>query len=236
MACGQCNVEYYFAGEKKLVTYPWNKGLKVEDIESYYNEVGWSDWKHADSGAKTLKAQHPEFEMWSQGIHARSGVSCADCHMPYKREGAIKVSDHHVRSPMLNVARACQVCHNYTETEIKGRVEAIQDRTAALLRRGEAAVFELIQAIKAAAALGASDEDLADARDLHRRSQWRLDFVSAENSMGFHAPQESARILGEAIDYARQGVAAVFAKVPGAAAKSAEVPTPAPVQPAPKAH
>jgi len=226
MACGQCHVEYYFAGEKKLVTYPWHKGLKVEQIEAYYDEVGWKDWKHADSGANALKAQHPEFEMWSQGIHARSGVSCADCHMPYKREGAIKVSDHHIRSPMLNIARACQTCHNYGEDEIKGRVEAIQDRTANLLRRGEVAVFELIQAIKAADELGASDETLTDARNLHRRAQWRLDFVSAENSMGFHAPQETARILGEAIDFARQGIADVFTKVPGAGAKAAEVPTP----------
>jgi nitrite reductase (cytochrome c-552) len=127
---------------------------------------------------------------------------------------------------MLNIARACQTCHNYTEEEIQGRVESIQDRTANLLRRGEVAVFELIQAIKAAGELGASDETLADARNLHRRAQWRLDFVSAENSMGFHAPQETARILGEAIDFARQGIADVFTQVPGAAAKAAEVPTP----------
>lgn len=226
MSCGQCHVEYYFAGEQKLVTYPWHKGLKVEQIEAYYDEVGWKDWTHPDTGANVLKAQHPEFEMWSQGIHARSGVSCADCHMPYKREGAIKISDHHVRSPMLNIARACQTCHNYTETEIRERVEAIQDRTAALLRRGEEAVFELIQALKAARELGASDETLAAARNLHRRAQWRLDFVAAENSMGFHAPQETARILGEAIDFARRGIADVFAAVPGAAAKAREVPTP----------
>ncbi len=231
MACGQCHVEYYFAGEKKLVTHPWHKGLKVENIESYYNEVGWTDWKHADSGTDALKAQHPEFEMWSQGIHARSGVACADCHMPYKREGAIKVSDHHIRSPMLNIARACQTCHNYGEDEIKGRVEAIQDRTASLLRRGEQANFELIQAIKAAMTLGTEDKALTQARELHRRAQWRLDFVSAENSMGFHAPQESARILGESIDFARQGIADVFAKVPGAAAKASEVPTPAASKP-----
>ncbi len=232
MACGQCHVEYHFAGEKKLVTYPWHKGLKVEQIEAHYNETGWSDWKHPDSGANILKAQHPEFETWSQGIHARSGVSCADCHMPYKREGAIKVSDHHVRSPVLNIARACQTCHNYTETEILGRIEAIQDRTASLLRRGEVAVYELIQALKAATELGASDETLLNARELHRRSQWRLDFVSAENSMGFHASQETARILGEAIDFARQGVSEVFAKVPGAAARVAEVPIPEPKRPA----
>ncbi len=118
--CGQCHVEYYFKGEGKLVTYPWDNGLQVEQIEAYYNEVGHKDWTHKTSGANVLKAQHPEFEMWSQGIHARSGVACADCHMPYKREGAIKVSDHHIRSPLLNVAAACQTCHNFPEDEMKG--------------------------------------------------------------------------------------------------------------------
>lgn len=204
MACGQCHVEYYFKGEGKVVTYPWHKGLKVEQIESYYDEVGWTDWKHAESGAPALKAQHPEFELWSQGIHARSGVSCADCHMPYKREGAIKVSDHHIRSPLLNAAKACQVCHPYSEDEIKGRVEAIQDRTKNLMDRAEDAVLAAIQTIQSAAGKGATDEQLKDARALQRKAQWRLDFISAENSMGFHAPQESARILGEAIDYGRQ--------------------------------
>ncbi|HBH96265.1 MAG TPA: ammonia-forming cytochrome c nitrite reductase subunit c552, partial [Candidatus Omnitrophica bacterium] len=80
--CGQCHVEYYFKGKEKLLTYPWHKGLKVEQIEAYYDEVGHTDWTHAETGAPVLKAQHPEFEMWSQGVHARSGVACADCHMP----------------------------------------------------------------------------------------------------------------------------------------------------------
>jgi nitrite reductase (cytochrome c-552) len=57
------------------------------------------------------------FELWSQGVHARSGVACADCNMPYVREGAMKVSDHWVRGPLLNVSRACQVCHPYDEAE-----------------------------------------------------------------------------------------------------------------------
>jgi nitrite reductase (cytochrome c-552) len=205
MVCGQCHVEYYFKGDGKLLTYPWHKGLKNDQIESYYNEVGWTDWTHKDSGAKVLKAQHPEFELWSQGIHARSGVSCADCHMPYVREGAIKISDHQVRSPMLNVARSCQVCHNYTETEIKERVDIIQGRTKAQLDRAEIAVVALIEAIKQAKAAGATDEQLAKARDFQRQAQWRTDYINAENSMGFHAPQEAVRILGESIDYARRG-------------------------------
>lgn len=205
LVCAQCHVEYYFKGPQKLVTYPWHEGLRVEQIEKYYDEVGHVDWKHAEAGSSALKAQHPEFEMWSQGIHARSGVSCSDCHMPYQREGAIKVSNHHVRSPLLNVAASCQTCHRVPEKEIMDRALLVQNRNAALLTRAEEATVALIHAIGSAAKAGATDAQLQSARALHRKAQWRLDFVAAENSMGFHAPQEAARILGEAIDYARQG-------------------------------
>jgi nitrite reductase (cytochrome c-552) len=152
-----------------------------------------------------LKAQHPEFELWSQGIHARSGVACADCHMPYAREGATKVSDHWVRSPLLNINRACQTCHRFDEHELAARVDVIQSRNYELLQRGGAAITELIDAVVAARGAGATPEQLEPALQLQRKAQWRLDFIAAENSMGFHAPQEAARVLAEALDYARQG-------------------------------
>ena len=205
MVCAQCHVEYYFQPKTNLLIYPWINGLKVDEIETYYDGIDFKDWTHKDTGAPMLKAQHPEFELWSQGIHARSGVSCADCHMPYKREGAVKISDHHVRSPLLNIARACQTCHHYDESEIKARVAGIQDRTKAMLERAEISVFDLIVALKSAKEKGVPEARLKPAQALHRKAQWRLDFIMAENSLGFHAPQESARILGEAIDYARQG-------------------------------
>jgi len=207
--CGQCHVEYYLAKDTKLVTYPWAKGLKIDDIEAYYDEIKFSDWKHAETGADVLKAQHPEFETWSQGIHARSGVACADCHMPYVRQGAVKISDHHVRSPLLNIERACLTCHPFPASEMKLRAETIQDRNEKLLVRAEEALVALYDEVKAAKAAGAGSERLAEALTLQRKAQFRTDFVNAENSMGFHAPQEAARILGEAIDYARQGQLAV---------------------------
>ena len=123
----------------------------------------------------------------------------------YERQGAVKVSDHQVRSPLLNMSQACLTCHHYPEAEMKSRVEAIQDRTRNLMDRAENAVVALIAALDSAKSHGATDEELTPARNLQRKAQWRLDFIAAENSMGFHAPQESARILGEAIDYARQG-------------------------------
>ena len=207
--CGQCHVEYY-CGPKATLFFPWQNGLKVEQIEKTYDDYRFEDghrffdWKHAETGGEVLKAQHPEFELWSQGIHARSGVTCSDCHMPYKREGAVKVSDHWVRSPLLNIPRACQPCHPYGEEEIAARVDAIQTRTHALLERAGHAMTDMLDAIAAAKKAGASDAALQPALELQRKAQWRLDFVAAENSMGFHAPAETARILAESIDYSRQ--------------------------------
>jgi nitrite reductase (cytochrome c-552) len=207
--CGQCHVEYY-CGPKTTLFFPWNNGLKVEDIEAYFDQYKFPDghrfydWQHAETGAEMLKAQHPEFELWSQGVHARSGVACADCHMPYLRTGAMKVSDHWVRSPLLMVNRSCQVCHPYDEAELKERATIIQNRNFQSLQRAGAALLDVLDAIKQAKADGASPEQLREALDLQRKAQWRVDFVAAENSMGFHAPQEASRVLGDAIDYARQ--------------------------------
>ena len=205
LVCGQCHVEYYFQKDTKVVTYPWKNGLRADDIEKLYEEIAFTDWTHKDTGTAMLKAQHPEFEMWSQGIHARSGVSCADCHMPYVREGAIKVSDHHVRSPMLSINRSCQTCHRYPEAELQLRVDTIQGRTKELLDRAEDACVDVIRAIADAKARGTTDDVLTEARKLHRAAQWRTDFIQSENSRGFHASQEAARVLGQAIDLARQG-------------------------------
>jgi nitrite reductase (cytochrome c-552) len=223
--CGQCHVEYY-CGPKVTLFYPWDQGLKAEQIERQYDATRFPDghrffdFKHAETGAEVLKAQHPEFELWSQGIHARSGVSCADCHMPYKREGAVKVSDHWVRSPLLNIARACQVCHPYEEGELRARVDLIQERTHALMARSAAALIDMLDAIGAAQKAGAPSAQLAPALELQRKAQWRLDFIAAENSMGFHAPAETARILAESIDYSRQGqLAAGKLLAPGATNK-----------------
>ncbi len=213
--CAQCHVEYYCSSAMPL-EFPWSQGLRVEDLESHWNETvlpdgaRFYDYKHGETGAEILKAQHPEFELWSQGIHSRAGVSCADCHMPYQRDGATKVSDHWVRSPLLNVNRACQTCHHVEEKELLARVDAIQERNFNLTQRAGQALMDQLDAIQNAKQAGATGPQLREALELQRKAQWRLDFIAAENSMGFHAPQEAARILGEAIDYARQGQAAAM--------------------------
>jgi nitrite reductase (cytochrome c-552) len=203
--CGQCHVEYYFKGPEKRLTYPWDKGLKADEILSYYQENQFRDWVHTETGAPALKAQHPEFEMWNQGVHARSGVTCPDCHMPYQRVGAMKISDHHVRSPLLNVNRACQTCHRWSEEELTTRVHTIQDRTFQIRNVAMDALVAFIADLKKARDSGATDAQLAGPRDAQRQAQFLLDFIEAENSMGFHAAQEAMRILALSIDHTRRG-------------------------------
>ncbi|HWR51756.1 MAG TPA: ammonia-forming cytochrome c nitrite reductase subunit c552 [Bryobacteraceae bacterium] len=203
--CGQCHVEYHFRGPEKRLTFPWKKGLTVDAALAYYDEENFQDWVHAETGARALKAQHPEFEMFNQGVHARSGVACADCHMPYQRSGGLKISDHHVRSPLLNINRACQGCHHFSEPELKARAENIQQRFGRTRDVAMDALMELIYDIRDARSAGRTDAELADARNQQRKAQFFIDYVEAENSMGFHASGEALRILTDATDAIRIG-------------------------------
>jgi len=154
--------------------------------------------------------------------------ACADCRMHCQRGGATKVFDHWLRSPLLNVNRACLTCHHQPEQEILARVDQIQQRNLELLRRCGAAIVALLDAVQAARAAGATDGQLEDALELQRKAQWRLDFIAAENSMGFHAPQEAAMVLGEAADHARQGeLAAVRFAAPAPSQVAARYSAPA---------
>ncbi len=226
--CGQCHVEYY-CGPKSTLTFPWANGLKMEDAERTWEETKFAenepfmDFAHGETGAPTFKVQHPEFELWSQGVHARSGVSCADCHMPYQRLGAMKVSSHLVRSPLENIAGACQTCHHSSEADLRERIELTQSRNMALLDRAAGAMTAMLDAILEAKAAGVPEETLQDIYDLQRKSTWRLDYVSSENSRGFHAPQEAARILAESIDYSRQAEALALRSRAPAAPNTAEL-------------
>ena len=227
--CGQCHVEYYCAN-KDVLTFPWGNGLKAEQLEQYWEEKVFPDggefydYKHGETGAPIFKVQHPEFELWSQGIHARSGVTCSDCHMPYERVGAKKLSSHDVKSPLARVNSSCQTCHHVPEADLVERVETIQSKNQALMQRAAGAMTDMLDAILEAQADGATDEQLAEIFALQRKSMWRLDYISSENSQGFHASQEAARILGESIDYSRQAETAALRLRAGAAPDTSGLP------------
>jgi nitrite reductase (cytochrome c-552) len=209
LVCSQCHAEYYFrtdekAGLKNYLTFPWAKGTTLENILAYYDESDFSDYVHAISGTPIIKAQHPDYELYLTGIHSFRNVSCADCHMPYHTEGGVKYTDHHVQSPLLNIANSCAVCHRWGEDEIRTRVESIQTKVENARLAAEEALVRAHFDVAAAAQAGATPPDLAEARRLLRRGQFRWDFIAANNGMGFHSPQESMRLLGEAADLAQQ--------------------------------
>ncbi len=206
--CAQCHVEYYFKGDEKTLTFPWDKGLTVNNAIEYYDEVGFTDFTHKLTGAKALKAQHPDFETWNQGVHARAGVTCADCHMAYKRDGASKVTDHQIASPMRSdetVNATCLTCHHTTEAEMKGRVEQIHTRYDEAKDISFNALDMLIRDIEAAQANGTPDAQLDAARAYQRNAQYIMDYSVSENSRGFHAPGYSISILNQVTDLSRRG-------------------------------
>lgn len=205
VVCANCHVEYYFEGSDKYLVFPWAKGTRIEDISSYYAEENFKDWEHPNSGAPMIKMQHPEFEVYTaDSTHYKAGVACADCHMPYTRDGAAKFSTHNVQSPLLNAETACGACHTDV-AYVTGRVAIIQQQVYETLIATEDALIEAIQAIEAAAQVKGVDQALlAEARNLHREAQLRWDFIAAENSMGFHNPEEALRILFNATNLARQ--------------------------------
>ena len=209
--CAQCHVEYYMKGDEKTLTFPWADGLDINDMWTYYEETKADesfvkDWEHALTGASMLKAQHPEFETWSMGVHGDNGVSCADCHMSYIREGGQKVSNHNVKSPMEDVKGTCGTCHPGSTDVIEQRVLTIQNRFIDSRDRTMDSLAALVDAIEAEIEKGELDEATLDvARNYQRFAGFYVDFAYSENSYGFHAPDYMQRVLSQSLDASRKG-------------------------------
>ena len=204
LVCAQCHVEYHFKGPEKYLKFPWDFGVSAEEFEKYYEKTGHVDWVHSISGAKMVKMQHPDYEIFQQGLHGKRGVSCADCHMPTKTKGSKEFTDHQIQSPLNMVDRTCSNCHNWDADQAKKRVYEIQNRNRDLLDRVERVLTTAHLEIGDAMKLGATDAELENARHTVRNAQMYWDYVAASNGMGFHAPQESARILGKALDLGQE--------------------------------
>ena len=218
LVCAQCHVEYYFDnrdGKQNYLTFPWDKGFNVEDIEAYYDEFDYADYTHALSRAPILKAQHPGYETWQMGIHGQRGVTCADCHMPYMSEGGIKFSDHQVQSPLAKMERTCLVCHRQSEETLRNNVYERQRKLNETRTELETQLAAAHIEAKAAWDAGATEAEMVEALKLIRKSQWRWDFAVASHGAAFHAPIEIGRILAAGLDYAlkaRLAVTKVLAK------------------------
>jgi nitrite reductase (cytochrome c-552) len=207
LVCAQCHVEYFFDkrdGKQNYLTFPWDKGLTVEDMERYYDEFMFTDWTHALSKAPMLKAQHPDWEVYMTGIHAERGVSCADCHMPYKSEGGQKFTDHHLQSPLNNVEASCAVCHREkTITLIKN----VYDRQDKIIQNRDKLEELLVRAhveAKKAWDLGATEDQMKPVLMDIRHAQWRWDYSAASHGASFHSPVEIGRVVATGINIAQE--------------------------------
>jgi nitrite reductase (cytochrome c-552) len=213
LVCAQCHVEYYMKGEEKYLTFPWDKGLSMEEQEAYYDEIGFYDYIHSLSKAPIIKAQHPDYELAMEGIHGQRNVACADCHIPYKSEGGVKFSDHHIVSPLAMIDRTCQVCHRESEETLRNNVYDRQKKANEMRNRVETELAIAHIEAQFAWEKGASEAQMSDALKLLRQAQWRWDFGVASHGGSFHAPQEIQRILGVGLDktlQARMAIAKVL--------------------------
>lgn len=201
LVCAQCHVEYYFKDKQSAyLTFPWDKGTSAEQIESYYDQIEFTDWVHALSKTPMLKAQHPDWELFQKGIHSERGISCADCHMPYRSEGGVKFTDHKIQSPLNNLSNSCEVCHGDRAEELVKNVNDRQDKIAELRAQVEKLLVKAHIEAKTAIDKGATETEMKPVQKLIRHAQWRWDFTVASVGGAFHAPLESARILGSAIE------------------------------------
>ncbi|WP_329905088.1 ammonia-forming cytochrome c nitrite reductase [Porphyromonas pogonae] len=204
LVCAQCHVEYYFKGDGKYLTFPWDKGMTMEDAEKYYDESDYYDYIHALSKTPILKAQHPDFEIAQQGIHAQRGVSCADCHMPYMNQGGVKFSDHHIMSPLANIDRTCQTCHRESEETLRQNVYDRQHKANEIRNKLENELAKAHIEAKFAWDKGAGEAEMKPVLKYIRQSQWRWDYAVASHGASFHAPQEVSRIMGDGLERAMQ--------------------------------
>ncbi|WP_420791515.1 ammonia-forming nitrite reductase cytochrome c552 subunit [Enterovibrio qingdaonensis] len=201
--CGQCHVEYYFGGKTKAVVFPWAQGTNVDQMESYYDNLGFKDWTHKLSKTPMLKAQHPEFETWRDGIHGKNDVGCIDCHMPkVQNEQGVVYTDHKIGNPFDQFEYTCAQCHTQDKATLQ---EIVSTRKAQVLKMKLTAEKHIVAAhFEAAAAwdAGATESEMEPILQDIRHAQWRWDYAIASHGVHMHAPEVALEVLGTAVDRA----------------------------------
>ena len=205
LSCGQCHIEYYFTPTDKETMMPYSsvEEMTPEAILAYYDNmvlpdgtVGFSDWTQASTGAKLLKAQHPETETFLTGKHAKM-LNCADCHMPLEEaEDGTVYHSHLLVSPLENetLLQSCATCHK--DADMTKAVRKIQEKVTARETEVGNKLSAMKDALAAAVAAGKKSEEELDAiRKLHREAQWFFDYCYVENSEGAHNSELSMHCL-----------------------------------------
>ncbi len=222
LVCAQCHVTYVIPRDKDMkptgIFFPW-QGSKVGEIsieniiKVLKSDPSYGEWKQAPTGFKLAFIRHPEYELFTyNSVHYNAGLSCSDCHMNFIKKGSYKVSQHHIMSPLKADMKACLQCHSQTPEWLKNQVIAIQDRTISLINRAGwqvAVTTKLFEIANKAAEEGKKiDQKIYEkAKDFYLEAIYRLIFVVAENSVGFHNPTEAMRILADSSAFASKAEA-----------------------------
>lgn len=202
--CGQCHNEYYFNPETKATTNPYTgtDAMTPDAILAYYDELGFKDWEHPDTGAAMIKVQHPEFETIYGGKQtqmAKNGYSCSDCHMgTTASDDGTEFVSHSWTSPLENeelLNGDCKNCHADLKKQVADWQAEEEERVTAISEKIEDMINKIAEQ-KNAGTL--SDDQLAELQKLHRTAQFYWDFVMVENSEGAHNPDLTFETLDKA--------------------------------------
>ncbi|KGQ33558.1 cytochrome C nitrite reductase [Gallibacterium genomosp. 2] len=214
--CANCHVEYFFAGDKKIVTFPWQNGVSVEQMEKYYDDLQFKDWTHSLSKAPMLKAQHPDFETWTMGMHGKNGVTCVDCHMAKQQTADGRVfTNHNIGNPFDNFQNTCANCHDQSKEKLQSIVNSRKERVQSAMIKLEDQLVHAHFEAKAAWDAGATEAEMKDALQDIRHAQWRWDYTSASHGFYMHAPEVALEVLSSGLDKAadaRRKLAVILTK------------------------
>ncbi|MFZ5967383.1 MAG: ammonia-forming cytochrome c nitrite reductase subunit c552 [Bacillota bacterium] len=207
LACVQCHVEYFIDPQTKAVVLPWDNGTGIEQIEAFYDEKNFADWVHPRTGTPLIKVQHPEFEMFTGSFHQVSKVTCAHCHMPTVEENGQEYKSHWAKSPLKTAEESCGRCHGEEVDRVTAVVESVQKDIESREAEVSNMLVKLVEDFAAAIETKTlDDQTIEQIRALHRKAQYRWDFVFVENSNGFHNETKARKALDEAKDYAQQAL------------------------------
>jgi len=217
LQCGQCHVEYncnpgfdtdkdekFGMADRRSNHFPMKN---AKDILAHYDQLKFRDFKHAVTGARLIKLQHPEMETYWGSVHDQAGVTCADCHMPKEKNKAGKTfTSHQVIRPKDHVKQSCMGCHKDSSPEEKlYQIQAVQNYTRGKMRKAENAIVALIDTYAKAKEKGVAEEVLAQARKQHEIAHVLWEWWTAENSDGWHNPGLARETLVACIEEANKG-------------------------------
>ncbi len=218
LLCGQCHVEYNCnpgynkdTGEKinfddvRTNHFPFKD---VFQIYEHYNKLGFRDFKHALTGGLLFKAQHPEAEVFWNSKHDKAGVSCNDCHMPKIKNKKGKVyTSHWQTSPKNYIKETCLKCHSeWTAEEAEYVIDSVKSHIRGKMRKAEFWISQLIDKIVEAKKLKVNESIIKEAQEQHQKAHILWEWWTAENSDGFHNPEQARESLTRSVEEAKKGI------------------------------